>query len=151
MRLLGVDVGTRRIGLALSDVTATLATPLRTICVSGSAAAVAVAVAREIAALERSPDGLAAVVVGLPTSLGGQPHEQTDFVRLFVVALRERTDLPVDTQDERLTSLEAERRLAIHEKDWRRRKVRLDAAAAAIFLQDYLDERKHRAPSLERM
>lgn len=143
MRLLGVDVGARRIGLAISDVTATLATPLRTINISGSVVAAAAAVAREVATLEHDPDGLAAVVVGFPTSLDGQPHAQTEVVRAFVAALRTCTDLPIETQDERLTSREAEERLAIREKSWRRRKARLDAAAAAIFLQDYLDQRKH--------
>jgi len=55
--------------------------------------------------------------------------------------LRVRTDLPVVLQDERLTSREAESRLAIREKDWRARKKRLDAAAAAVILQEYLDGR----------
>ncbi len=144
MRLLGVDVGARRIGLAVSDVTATLATPLRTLPTSGSAAAAAAAVAREATALERDPDGLSGIVVGLPTALNGQAHAQTEAVAAFVAALRACTDLPVETQDERLTSREAEARLAVREKDWRRRKARLDAAAAAVFLQDYLDERKQR-------
>ena len=142
MRLLGVDVGARRIGLAISDVTATLATPLRTLQTSGNAAASVDAVLHEVALLEREPDGLAAVVVGLPTFLDGQPHEQTDAVRSFVAALRTRTDLPIETQDERLTSHEAEGRLAARERDWRKRKARLDAAAAAIILQDYLDGQK---------
>ena len=59
----------------------------------------------------------------------------------FVAALRKRTAVPVITQDERLTSVEAESRLAVREKDWRRRKAKLDAAAAAIILQEYLDSR----------
>ena len=53
--------------------------------------------------------------------------------------LRTRTPLPVYLQDERLTSVEAEARLAAREPDWRRRKARLDAAAAAVILQDFLD------------
>ena len=57
-----------------------------------------------------------------------------------------RTGLPISLQDERLTSREAEARLALRERDWRRRKHRLDAAAAAIVLQDWLDEQ--RAPGL---
>jgi RNase H-fold protein (predicted Holliday junction resolvase) len=55
--------------------------------------------------------------------------------------LRTRTPVPVFDVDERLTSREAESRLALCERDWRKRKARLDAAAAAIFLQDYLDHR----------
>jgi hypothetical protein len=56
--------------------------------------------------------------------------------------LSKQLSIPVVTQDERLSSHEAEERLAFGEKDWRRRKARLDAAAAAVILQDYLDARK---------
>ena len=63
----------------------------------------------------------------------------TPRVRTFAAELGRLTDLPVTLQDERLTSREAESRLAVREKNWRARKARLDAAAAAIILQDYLD------------
>jgi len=62
-------------------------------------------------------------------------------VEAFAAALQSRTGMPVVLQDERLTSREAESRLALRDKDWRSRKERLDAAAAAIILQDYLDQR----------
>jgi putative transcription antitermination factor YqgF len=62
-------------------------------------------------------------------------------VQAFVDALRGRTTLKIVTADERLTSREAESRLALNERDWRKRKQKLDAAAAAIILQDYLDRR----------
>jgi putative Holliday junction resolvase len=62
-------------------------------------------------------------------------------VRKFAQELARLTALPVTLQDERLTSREAESRLALREKDWRARKARLDAAAAAIILQDFLDTR----------
>jgi putative Holliday junction resolvase len=65
----------------------------------------------------------------------------TPRVEQFARSLREKTSLPVTLQDERLSSREAESRLALRDKDWRSRKARLDAAAAAIILQDYLDER----------
>ena len=139
VRVLGVDVGKRRIGLALSDASATLASPLRVLTVSQARLGV-VAVAGEIAVLEGQEDGLAAVVVGLPRSLSGAPHAQTRHVLDFVAELRRHTTLPVHLQDERLSSREAESRLAQREKNWRRRKARLDAAAAAIILQDFLDE-----------
>ncbi len=54
--------------------------------------------------------------------------------------LRTRTTLPVFVQDERLTSVEADERLRVSERDWRTRKARLDAAAAAVILQDFLDQ-----------
>ena len=86
--------------------------------------------------------GLAAIVVGLPAKLDGSPSEQTSRVAAFVEALAARTSLPIVRMDERLTSREAESRLALHERDWRRRKARLDAAAAAVILQDYLDRKR---------
>lgn len=59
----------------------------------------------------------------------------------FIAELRLRTDLPLFTEDERLSSREAESRLAVRQKDWKKRKAQLDAAAAAVILQDYLDRR----------
>ena len=142
MRLLGIDVGERRIGLALSDPSGTLASPLHVLVISGQLEARVEAIAREIDRLAREEKGLAGVVVGLPTALDGRRHAQTDQVTAFVEALRHRTPVPVTVQDERLTSREAESRLAVSEKNWRRRKTRLDAAAAAVILQDYLDQNR---------
>ena len=142
MRLLGVDVGSRRVGLAVSDATATLATPLRTLEVAGALKAAARAVATEVDRLQAEEDGLALIVVGLPRSLDGRSHGQTEQVLKFVTALRGCVPLPIELQDERLTSREAESRLAVQEKSWRRRKTKLDAAAAAIILQEYLDNQK---------
>ena len=138
MRVLGVDVGARRVGLAISDATQTLARPLTTLTVKGRGDAVA-RVVIEIERLGAEEDGLAAIVVGRPLKLDGSPSEQTSRVAAFVEALAARTSLPIARMDERLTSREAESRLALRERDWRRRKARLDAAAAAVILQDYLD------------
>jgi putative Holliday junction resolvase len=138
MRVLGVDVGTRRVGLAISDPSGTLARPLMTLNVSGMKDAVE-RVAGEIARLAAEEDGLEKIVVGRPARLDGNASAATSIVDAFVRALRSRTTLPVLQEDERLTSREAESRLAIGERDWRRRKAKLDAAAAAIILQDYLD------------
>ena len=71
--------------------------------------------------------------------LDGTPSDQSARVRTFIDALRRRTAIPIVVADERLTSREAESRLAVRERDWRKRKQKLDAAAAAIILQDYLD------------
>lgn len=140
-RVLAVDVGARRIGLAISDASRTLARPLSTIVVHGADDAVA-RTSAEIARLTAEEDGLAAIVVGLPVRLDGSPNERTSRVAAFVDALKQRTTLPIATEDERLTSREAESRLAIRERDWRARKKKLDAAAAAIILQDYLDRQQ---------
>jgi putative Holliday junction resolvase len=139
-RVLGIDVGERRIGLAISDPSGTLARPLSTLTVGGPDDAVA-RVAAEIARLAADEDGLAAIVVGAPSRLDGTPTPQARSVDAFVDALRARTALPIAREDERLSSREAESRLAVFERDWRRRKEKLDAAAAAVILQDYLDRR----------
>jgi putative Holliday junction resolvase len=142
-RLLGVDLGQRRIGLAVSDPSGTLARPLATLTLGDAGSDEPVArVSAEIDRLAAEADGLERVVVGVPRRLDGSPNEQTPRATAFIAALRERTPLPVVAEDERLTSREAEERLALRERDWRRRKARLDAAAAALILQDYLD--RHR-------
>ena len=69
------------------------------------------------------------------------PTDQTTIVETFARALEAQIAVPVVLQDERLSSHEAESRLAARESDWRKRKAKLDAAAAAIILQDYLDGR----------
>jgi len=139
-RVAALDVGERRIGVAVSDLTRTLARPVGVVQTSGlDGDAVDRAVA-ELARLAAEEDGLASLVVGLPRRLDGSPSDMTPRVQAFAAALGVRMALPVILQDERLTSREAESRLALREKDWRARKKRLDAAAAAIILQDYLDE-----------
>ena len=136
--MLAVDVGTRRVGLAISDASRTLARPLETIGVTSEADAVE-RVARRILELAEEDGGLATIVVGMPSHLDGTPSPQTSRVAAFISRLKTRTSLTVDTEDERLSSREAESRLAVNERDWRERKKKLDAAAAAVILQDYLD------------
>jgi putative Holliday junction resolvase len=138
-RVLGIDVGERRMGLAISDVSGTLARPLKTLTVAGSQSGVD-QIKHEIELLSGEDDGLAAIVVGLPSNLDGSANDQTERVRAFIRVLATRTQLPIALVDERLSSREAESRLALRERDWRRRKKRLDAAAAAVMLQDYLDQ-----------
>jgi putative pre-16S rRNA nuclease len=137
-RILAVDVGARRVGLAISDASCTLARPLETIVVTSDVDAVD-RVARRAGELAAEEGGLAAIVVGMPTHLDGTPSPQTSRVVSFIDRLKTRTALTIATEGERLSSREAESRLAIRERDWRKRKKQLDAAAAAIILQDYLD------------
>jgi putative Holliday junction resolvase len=137
-RVLAVDVGTRRVGLAISDASRTLARPLETIEVTSEGDAVD-RVARRILELAEEDGGLTTIVVGMPARLDGTPSPQTSRVAAFINRLKTRTALTVETEDERLSSREAESRLAVRERDWRERKKKLDAAAAAVILQDYLD------------
>ena len=141
MRVLGIDYGARRIGLALSDATATLASPWRLLQRPPSDAETIRMIVAEVTALAQGDDGLEAVVVGWPRRLDGSPNQQTPIVETFATTLRSRVTVPVVLQDERLSSREAESRLAVDEKDWRKRKLKIDAVAAAIILQDYLDGR----------
>ena len=146
MRVLGIDYGARRIGLALSDATATLASPWRLVQRPASDAEALRLMIKEITALVDDDDGLEAVVIGWPRRLDGSPTDQTKHVEAFARAIEARIAVPVVLQDERLSSREAESRLAARESDWRKRKARLDAAAAAIILQDYLDHRSRKRP-----
>jgi putative Holliday junction resolvase len=141
VRVLGIDLGRKRVGLAISDVSGLLARPLTTLTVKDAADALR-QVIREIERIAGEEDGLAEIVVGMPTRLDGSAHAGTADARSFIEALQRQTPLPVGRQDERLTSREAESRLAHRQRDWRKRKAGLDAAAAAIILQDFLD-RQH--------
>jgi putative Holliday junction resolvase len=136
VRVLGVDVGLRRIGLALSDASGLLASPWKTIEAGGGPSADA---RRILAATSEVEDGVDAIVVGHPRRLDGSPTALTSHVETLASELRSTVAVPVILQDERLTSREAEALLAQREKDWRKRKTKLDAAAAAVLLQDYLD------------
>lgn len=137
-RILSVDYGARRIGLALSDPTATIASPLPTLKRrKGKRPPVA-----PIARLVEEKD-VREIVVGLPLTLEGEDSDWTREVRDFAEALAERTGLPVELRDERMTSVRAERavRSLGLSKEKREEKERVDAAAAVLILQAYLDSR----------
>ena len=140
MRVLGVDYGRKRIGLALSDATGLLARPWKTIAARGAMPAVAADIADQVRQLRGDEDGLGAVVLGFPRRLSGEPNEQTPLVEALAASLRALiADVPIVLQDERLSSHAADAILSEREKDWKKRKPLLDAAAAAVILQDYLD------------
>ncbi len=135
-RVLALDYGTRRIGLAVSDPTGTLAAPLATLTRrAGKRPPIA-----KILRLA-SDHAAEAFVVGLPLDGDGSENEWSTEVRTFSRRLEVRSGLPVLFVDERYSSVEAEAR--IRSIGLRRRakedKARIDAGAAAIFLQDWLD------------
>ena len=135
-RVLAVDYGERRIGLALSDPTRTIAQPLPTLT-RRAGKRPPVAAILEIA----DAQDVDRFVVGLPLSMEGGDTEWTREVRRFAEVLAHRAQRPVDLIDERLTSVAAERAvrslgLPRHEKQ---RKDRIDAAAAVLILQSWLD------------
>jgi putative Holliday junction resolvase len=139
VRALGIDYGERRIGLALSDATGLLASPWKQVPNEANIGAAARRLADEVKRLQAESDGLAAVVIGLPRRLNGEASEQTGRVQALARLLGAEITLPITLQDERLTSREADELLAQREPDWRKRKQHVDAMAAAVILQEFLD------------
>lgn len=129
-RLLGVDLGTRRIGIALSDPGRTTATPYRVLDRSDD-----VQDARALAAIARGQEA-DEVVVGLPLRLDGTRGPAVATAEAFAEALRAQ-GLAVRLWDERLSTAEAEKRL--RGMEGRRRRKVVDQVAAAVILQSYLD------------
>jgi putative Holliday junction resolvase len=146
-RLLGVDLGERRIGLALSDPTRTIASPYGTVRRrSGKRPPWA-----ELERLVRETE-VAAVVVGLPLDLSGSDTPWTREVRDFAANLERRTGLPVHLIDERMSSVLAERavRNSGLRRSQREEKERIDETAAAIILQNFLEQdRRRNADAIE--
>lgn len=136
--MVAFDIGQRRVGVAVSDATGLLARPVGTLTVAAFGA-VAQQLRTEIARLSSEDEPLDGVVLGLPRRLDGTATAMTAPIERLAGELAAATGLPVHLQDERLTSVEAESRLAVRDRDWRSRKQRLDAEAAAVILQDYLD------------
>lgn len=138
-RILGIDYGERRIGLAISDPTATLAQPLPTL-VRRAGKRPPIAQILEII----SSNDVVEAVVGLPLPLSGEENDWTRDVREFAGKLHLRAGIPVNLLDERMTSVQAER--AVRElglkKSQREQKQRIDAAAAILLLQMYLDRKR---------
>jgi putative Holliday junction resolvase len=135
-----VDYGGRRIGLALSDASGTLARPWKTIDRVGNPAQVARQLLDEMSGLADADEPVTAVVIGHPRRLSGEATHQTSAVEAIAARLR-ASSVTVVLQDERLSSREADDLLSRTEKNWRKRKELLDAMAAAVILQDYLDSR----------
>lgn len=138
VRVVALDPGLRRTGVALSDASGLIAAPYQTLRAPSLRAQWPDLVAL-IERLLADEDGLAAIVVGVPVRLDGSPTDMTVQAQGLADRLARKFAVPVVTLDERLTSVEAEGRLALTERDWRKRKDKLDAAAAAVLLQEYLD------------
>ncbi len=137
--VLAFDFGTRRIGVAVGEPLLCMARGLLTIDAEDNDTRFA-AIGKLIN--EWQPSQL---VVGLPLSLDGSEHEMTRRCRRFAHQLEGRFGLNVALVDERLTSIDAESRLAAAGKNWKQRKQTLDAEAAATILQDYFEATKKKA------
>ncbi len=139
MRILGLDVGSERIGAAISDEFGIIAQPLEFIPrrpVRG--------VWERLRAL-RSTAPYERILIGLPRNMDGSYGPAAKEVNQFIQQLRQEMDIPTQTWDERLSSAQANRVLIQANVSRRKRKGKVDKMAAAIILQSYLDSRPPRA------
>ena len=138
MRVLALDVGDSRVGLAISDPTGLLASPLGHVERGPTDVQDIIQTAQENEAV--------AIVVGMPLTLAGESRAQAGKVRQFIRELMSATDIPVDTVDERLSTVQAQRMLTDSDRGQGRRsnrdRGRIDSSAAAVILQAYLDSRR---------
>ena len=133
MRVLGVDYGSKRTGLAISDETGTIAQPVG--YVTGGVNDVIRLVTER---------GVGKIVVGVPRRLDGTASAQTERTLAFIAKLQQATPVPVTRWDERLTTAQAERVLIEGDVRRRDRKEKIDTLAAQIMLQSYLDAEAER-------
>lgn len=141
-RIIGIDYGMARIGLALSDERQVIATPFRTMPTEKKmeqTVACLLAIVEEIQNRERCE--IEEIVVGLPLMMSGRMGLQADEVKHFVELLSKAIAVPVKTWDERLSTVQAERSLRESQMTRKRRSKVVDVVSAAIILQSYLDSK----------
>jgi len=132
-RILGIDHGNVRVGLALSDPLKIIAKPYKTITYKNGND-----LFRQLKGII-TDECVEHIVVGFPKGMGGQTTKQTEIVILFVQQLKEEIDLSVSLEDERLSSVSAKKALILQNVKTGHNKGRIDETAAAIVLQQYLD------------
>jgi putative holliday junction resolvase len=142
-RIMSLDIGDSRIGVALSDPLGILATPLMIIDRINDESAI-----RKIVDIIISKE-VSRVIAGLPLNMDSTRGEQAEKTDFFVIKLKSRTSIPVEYQDERLSTVSA--RELIRKVRKTNRATRYDAAAAALILQSYLDEAGQRTDRPEEM
>jgi putative Holliday junction resolvase len=135
---MALDIGGRRIGVALSDPSRLLASPLTTLRAQPQSLAIS-----QILALVAEHEVID-LVVGLPLTLNGEIGPQAQIVRVFIDELRRQVAIPVYEFDERLTSVEAERMMIEAGLKPQERRARIDEVAASIILRDFLESHRMR-------
>ncbi len=133
MRTLALDAGTKTIGVAISDPTGSFATPLTVIRRAKPNGDI-----QRVLDLAKQYEAQR-ILVGMPISMDGRLGEQARLVEAFVAQLRKATPIAIDTFDERLTTVEAERRMREAGLSAQKRRANIDAMAATVLLQGYLD------------
>jgi putative Holliday junction resolvase len=136
LRILAIDPGSKRVGLALSDPTATIAQALATVSVEPSGTLVA-----RIAEIAHTSEA-ARIVVGLPRRLDGSHGPEAKAAQALADAIRKESGLPVELVDERLTTVAAERSLIAGGVRREKRRLSVDRVAATLMLQAHLDRRR---------
>lgn len=134
MKVLAVDYGKKRIGIAVSDADGRIAFPVDTVAAGSSLAASVEAVARHV-----DRERVAQVIVGLPLAMDGSPGPAARHCQRFADALAARVAVPVRTWDERFSTRQAERSLLEADVRRERRKEVIDQVAATLILQSFLD------------
>jgi putative Holliday junction resolvase len=143
MRVLGLDYGMKRVGIALSDPMGTIAQPVGFVAAEPFAALL-----EQLRSTIREQE-VELILVGMPRNMDGSYGPAALRVQAFVAALRDAVAIPIKTWDERLSSVQANRFLAQASVKGRARKEKVDQTAAAIVLQSYLDSRAAAEPSAE--
>lgn len=136
MKAMGIDFGLRRIGIAFSDETKFLASPYIVYTRKTESEDI------EFLINLINQHKVDEIICGLPLTMSGEEGEIAKKTREFMEKIITTSNLKCVFVDERLSSVLAEEYLAEREKDWRKRKQKLDAVSASIILQDYLDRRK---------
>jgi putative holliday junction resolvase len=153
-RIIGLDIGTHRIGIAVSDELGMIASPEATVAVAQTAHGRAQAIAEIVALVRRF--GARHIVAGLPRNMKGERGVQAEWTEVFVADLRAVLNpdgVYVSLSDERLTSVQAERSFHDSAASPRRKQIgkvgrqTVDARAAALILQGYLDQHRLRRTS----
>jgi len=134
--ILGIDYGERRIGLAITDAEEIIASPLKTLPNDAK-------LFDELSEIVKERK-VGEIVVGIPYNMNGSLGPAGEKVLQFAEQLRERLGVPVDTIDERLTTVQAERAMLRHDMSRARRRSRVDEMAAQILLQSHVDARKRK-------
>jgi putative holliday junction resolvase len=141
-RILGIDYGMARLGLALSDETKMLASPLETLKAEKKADRTVVKLLEVIQQIcESKKCDIEEIVIGLPLMMSGRTGFLADEVKHFVSLLTQATTIPIKTWDERLTTVQAERSLREGNFSRKKRSQHIDAVAAVIILQSYLSSK----------
>lgn len=137
-RYLGIDLGEKRIGLAVSDPTLTIAQPLKTLEFTSMPKLV-----RDLQEVIETL-GISKMIVGLPITLKGTYSQKTHQIVEMVEKLKQALGLPVELYDERLTTVQAQKTMQFLGKKPSRQKGQVDQLAAMHLLQNYLDQEKSR-------